>query len=131
MPEILFSECVYEESLKKFGHNKMTSKAFMQFIASCHYHMNMHPKIQICASFLAINEKPFSIDVCNFYTTVLDSLNNTKIGVKNEYDEKTDRESISLAKAVEVMREQLEKMLPTEVILELRHRVEKLKIQGQ
>ena len=62
---------------------------------------------------MQISGKPYSNDVSNFYMQVIEGLHNCKLGLKSEYDEKTDRELISLAKAIEVMRENLEQMLPT------------------
>lgn len=91
--------------------------------------MKMHMKIDLFCSFLQINEKPFSNDVANFYLSILEGLNNSKIGLKNDYDEKNEKEYVSLSKAIEVMREKLEVMLPIEVILELRKRIEKLKLK--
>ena len=129
--EYLLTEFIYDECQKKFGHSKMAKKAFIQFVASAYYHMNNHIKINLCCSFMHINEKPFSNEVTNFYVSVVDAIEKCNIGLKSEYDEKTDKESISLTKAVEVMKDKLENMLPTEIILELRSRIEKLKIKGQ
>ena len=58
---------------------------------------------------------------------VLHGINTSNIGLKSDYDEKTDKEYISLTKAIEVMKEKLEVMMPGEIILELRYRIEKLK----
>lgn len=109
----------------------MASKAFMQFLASSFYHNSMHPKISVCCSFLHINEKPYSQEVCTFYLQILEGLSVSTLGMKNEYDEKTDREAISMIKASEVMKELFECMMPQEVVAELRLRLEKLKIKGQ
>ena len=78
--------------------------------------MKMHNKIQLFCSFMLINEKPFSNEVCNFYIQVIEGLQNSKIGLKNEYDEKSDHEYVNLNKAIEVMKDQLEVMLPLEII---------------
>eukprot|EP00347_Sterkiella_histriomuscorum_P014515 403360583 len=129
--DYLLTEFVFDECQKKFGHNKMAKRAFIQFIASSYYHMNMHTKINQFCSFMHINDKPYSNEVTTFYVQVLDALQNSNIGLKSDYDEKTDKEYISLTKSIEVMKEKLETMLPGEIILDLRQRIEKLKIKGQ
>lgn len=62
---------------------------------------------------MELSDKSYSNDVTNFYLKISEGLQNSKIGLKNEYDEKNDRELVSLTKAIEVMRDNLEVMLPT------------------
>lgn len=70
----LLSEFVYLEMQKRFGHNKMATKSFIQFIASAYYHMKQHVKADVFCSFLSVNEKPYSNDVLAFFLKVTEGL---------------------------------------------------------
>ena len=122
-PDATVAEVLFEECQKRFGHNKLSAKAFKQFLASAHYHAGAHPKIALLCAFLGIGEKPFSSEVAGFYAEVLTALAESKVGMPIEYDERQERELVHFGRCSEVLREALEPGLPAEVVQDLRQRL--------